>query len=310
MKKYVLSVVAGVAMSASAFAADLPAKAPKVVAAPASPWEIALGAAVVSDYNFRGISQSNRGISFWGYIEPRYNIAKDVQIYVGSAFETIRFPNNANVEVDFYGGIRPTFGPIAFDFGIWYYYYPGGNTFTGVFPSCSNINTPALFCNAIKSNVSFLEFYGKATWTVNDSLSFGANLFYSPSWLNSGAPGTYGSLTAKVTAPAGMLAKDWGAYVSGEIGHYWFGTTDAFYGTIKLPEYTTWNVGVGVTYQIFTVDLRYYNTDLSRANCNVLTSDHTATFNVAAISAINNGGESKWCGDAIILKLAVDTTIK
>ena len=65
-----------------------------------------------------------------------------------------------------------------------------------------------------------------------------------------------------------------------------------------------------MTYQIFTVDLRYYDTDLSKGNCNVLTGDHTATFNPAAISAINNGGESKWCSSAIILKLAVDYTAK
>ena len=311
MKKFVLSVVATLAVVASpALAADMPAKAPKAPVAAPSPFELAIGAALVSDYNFRGISQSDRKPSLWGYIEPRYNISKDVQIYAGLGVETIKFPNNANLEVDLYAGIRPTIGPVAFDFGVWYYYYPGGTTFTGVFPSCANTSTPLLFCNSIKNNVSFVEFFGKATWTVNDSLALGANAFYAPNWLNTGAPGTYGALTAKVTAPSSMLAKDWGAYVSGEVGHYWFGTTDAFYGTIKLPEYNTWNFGIGVTYQVFTVDLRYYDTNLSRGNCNVLTSDHGATFSAAAVSAINNGGESKWCSSTVILKLAIDTTIK
>ena len=49
MKKVVLSVVAALAVSAAApaFAADMPAKAPKVVAPapPPSPWDIAFGAA-------------------------------------------------------------------------------------------------------------------------------------------------------------------------------------------------------------------------------------------------------------------------
>ena len=64
MKKVVLSVVAALAVSvaAPALAADMPAKAPKVAPAAApSPWDIAFGAAVTSDYNFRGISQSDRG---------------------------------------------------------------------------------------------------------------------------------------------------------------------------------------------------------------------------------------------------------
>ena len=238
MKKLVLSVVAALAVSAtSAFAADMPVKAAKAAPAPPpSPWEVAMGASFNSDYNFRGISQSNRKPSIWGYVEPRFNVAKDVQLYLGLGYESIEFPNNAKSEVDFYGGIRPTFGPLAFDFGLWYYYYPGGTQFTGVFPSCANTNTPALFCNSIKSNVSFAELYGKVTWTVNDSLAFGGNLFYAWNWLNTGAPGTYGSLTSKITAPSTMMPTDWGAYLSGELGHYWFGTTDAFYGLIKLPD--------------------------------------------------------------------------
>ena len=30
---------------------------------------------------------------------------------------------------------------------------------------------------------------------------------------------------------------------------------------------------------MFTVDLRYFDTDLSKGDCNAFTGDHTATFN-------------------------------
>src|ERR1700744_4456399 len=73
MKKMVL-VAAIVAMTGSAFAADMPLKAVKAPApAPFDPWDIAFGAAVMNDYLFRGVTQSNHNPSVAAYFEPRYN---------------------------------------------------------------------------------------------------------------------------------------------------------------------------------------------------------------------------------------------
>ena len=86
----------------------------------------------MNDYIFRGVTQSNHKPSVAAYFEPRYNVNKDVQLYVGVAGESISFPNRAAAEIDIYGGIRPTFGMFAFDFGVWGYLYPGGQCFDGV----------------------------------------------------------------------------------------------------------------------------------------------------------------------------------
>ena len=83
----------------------------------------------MSDYIFRGVTQSNHKPSVAAYFEPRYNVNKDLQLYVGTSAESISFPNRAAAEVDIYGGIRPTFGMFAFDFGVWGYLYPGGQCF-------------------------------------------------------------------------------------------------------------------------------------------------------------------------------------
>ena len=48
---------------------------------------------------------------------------------------------------------------------------------------------------------------------------------------------------------------------------------------INYADYNTWNIGIGFTYKVFTLDFRYSDTDLSQGNCNAFTSDHTATFN-------------------------------
>ena len=79
----------------------------------------AFGAGIVSDYIFRGVTQSNHNPSVTAYFEPRYNVNKDLQLYIGTSTESISFANRAAAEVDVYGGIRPTFGAFAFDIGVW-----------------------------------------------------------------------------------------------------------------------------------------------------------------------------------------------
>ena len=130
MKKVVLSVVAAVALATPALAADLKmlTKAPPP---PPSPWDFAFGDAIMTDYMWRGITQSNHRGSVAAYFEPRYNFSDSLQGYVGLSGESIDFPNHAAAEIDFYGGIRPTFGKLALDFGAWLYYYPGGQCFSG-----------------------------------------------------------------------------------------------------------------------------------------------------------------------------------
>ena len=79
-------------------------------------------------------------------------------------------------------------------------------------------------------------------------------------------------------------------YISGEYGRQWFGTSDSFYGVpafpngIKEPDYNTWNIGVGFTYKVFTLDLRYSDTDLSKGDCNAFTSDYNTRGNITANS--------------------------
>jgi len=322
MKKLVLSATAALLLSTGlAVAADLAVKAPPAAAPPPpNPFDIAFGAALMSDYNFRGISQSNHKPSVNAYFEPRYNVTPNIQLYAGAGGYSIEFPNNAAAEIDFYGGIRPTFDKLALDFGVWYYYYPGGREFLGIVPAgleplftpnpfCTNLFTAAnLSCNAIKKDLSFVEVYAKATYTFNDNFAVGVAGYYDPDWLNSGADGWYVNGNAKYTGTT--LPNGLGWYVSGDIAHYWLGTTDGFYLFTNLPDYTTWDIGFGLTYKVFTLDFRYYDTDLSKAECNVLTGAHNASFSVSNITAINPSGlGTNWCGGWFVVALKADLTL-
>lgn len=310
MKKLFQAAVAVTALcTTSALAADLKPvlKAPVAPVAAPSPWDFAVGGALMTDYNFRGISQSNRGASGTVYEETRYNVNADWQLYAGSQYWSVALPTNPSCECDLYGGIRPTFGPVAFDFGFIYYWYPKERQ---VFLDAAGHGI--LFNNgtgiATLRDTDYYEGYGKATYeAMKDRLWLGANFYYSPDWLNTGAYGAYGSVTAKVAGPAVKVnigpVDELGWYVSGEFGHYWLGTTDLILGSVNLPDYNTWNLGLAITYKTFTFDFRYYDTDLSKTECFALTGD---------LRGLNGGGgalgSSNWCNPAFVFAAKFDIT--
>src|SRR5258706_5047589 len=278
MKKLACAVALALGCSTvSGLAADLdkkmPVKAPAM--APMSPWDFAFGAALMSDYNFRGITQSNHKPSVAAYFEPRYNFNDSLQGYVGVAGESISVPNRAAAEIDFYAGLRPTFGKLALDFRFWEYWYPGGTCFnnlpfTGA--DCTDNGALPINGNVIKADLSFWEVYGKATYTLNDQFSFGGSVFYSPSVLNSGADGTYIAGTAKYVLPT-VLPNGIGWFVSADVGHWFLGTSDSFYctpnaagtawggvfsGGIPYKSSTNLDVGLAFTWKQFPLDLRHF----------------------------------------------------
>jgi hypothetical protein len=312
---------------APARAADLPAKKiyKKAVVAPVeSPWDVAFGGAVMNDYIFRGITQSNHMPALAAYVEPRYAITKDLQLYAGVSGENVSFANRAAAEIDIYGGLRPTFGAFALDVGVWGYLYPGGScadsVLTGGVPGggVCPVSTSTIFLangNVMKKDVSFFEAYGKLNYTVNDQWQFGVNEFYSPNFLNSGAAGDYASVIGRFTAPEKTFGSSGvGLYVSGEFGRQFLGRTGAFYGVpaspagIKYADYNTWNIGVGFTYKVFTLDLRYSDTDLNKGNCSAFTSAFNASGSVNVTPINPSGTGSNWCGTAGIVKLSADLT--
>ena len=86
MKKVVLSVVAALALTATvpALAADMPVKAaPAAPAAAPSPWDVAFGAAFTTDYDLRGVSQSNHKPAAQGYFEVDYTATDWLKLYAG-----------------------------------------------------------------------------------------------------------------------------------------------------------------------------------------------------------------------------------
>jgi uncharacterized protein (TIGR02001 family) len=271
------------ALTVTAQSADLPAGAkvlPPQAAAPAAslPFDIAFGAKLLTDYNFRGISQSDRNPAAQGYVELQ---AFDNLIYVGTFVSTVDLPTRPDAEVDLTFGVRPKLGPVTFDFGGIAYFYPGERQFVvggvGLTPR----------------DTDFVEIAGKASYTFAEVFTVGAAVYHAWDWLGTGADGTYVSGTAKWTTPIE------GVSVSGELGHYFLGRATDPGPAFNIPDYTYWNVGVGYTFKNITVDLRYHDTDATRSECFLITTDP---------AGVTNGGRSRWCNPAVVASLAVDFT--
>jgi uncharacterized protein (TIGR02001 family) len=309
----------------SALAADLPSvKGVPVAPIAVNPWDFDIGAGVTSDYIFRGITQSNHMPSVSAHGELRYNVDTTWQFYIGMSGESIKFTNNnfpvgsPAMEIDGYGGVRGTFDKFAFDLGAIGYGYPDSpeGTKTILLGPTGTVTTIGL----APRNPTFMEVYFKPTYTVNDWLTVGLNEFYSPSYLNTGAYGNYLSGTAKLSGQGNLSA----FALSGEFGHQWLGKVDSIYsGGIPggstgyqyvgnangdLPSYNYWNVGVSYTWKFLTLDLRYYGTDLSRAQAYQLTGIPNGTYMSLGQTYYNT--TSNYADDRFVATLSFDLTSK
>jgi uncharacterized protein (TIGR02001 family) len=309
MKKVVLSVVAALAVTASAapaFAADVAVKAPKAAPPPPPPYmlDVAVGGVVMSDYLFRGISQSNKAPSGGAYFEPDLTTPIGV-FYVGIAGLAISWPSafpygftDPSAEIDFYGGWRNSWGPFSLDIGIVEYYYPSESF------------------NGATNSSDFYEIYGKVAYDFGNGFSIGSNVFYTPDLLHYSA--TFTGLGLTVGKPdaiyysgvASYAFPKWGdieTKISGELG-YWDIATSGFLLAgaginpgVSNPSYTYWNAGISFAYKGLTLDLRYHSTDQSVSDC--------ASFLVVGTLPGTFNGSNSWCDDEFVASLKFDTSV-
>ncbi|MGH8688706.1 MAG: TorF family putative porin [Burkholderiales bacterium] len=110
---------------ATAFAAI--AAIPGLAAADGSP--VTGNMAIVSDYRFRGISQTFDQPAIQGGIDYTHSSG----FYLGNWDSNVSglTYNNGSMEMDFYGGFRFNAGPVGLDVGFLQYYYPNAKLANG-----------------------------------------------------------------------------------------------------------------------------------------------------------------------------------
>jgi uncharacterized protein (TIGR02001 family) len=249
-KSLTLAALAATIAAGSAFAADLPSKkgaaiAPVVV----SPWDFNVGAGITSDYISRGISASGHLPSVNATAEVNYKFNDTFQGYVQADSESLR-NNTASMELDLLGGVRSTFGNFGLDTGVQGYIYPGYNP-----------------VSATASGINYYELYAIPTYNVTDAFTVGGKYYFSPDYVKYGTTGQYVAATAKYALPFGVT-------LSGEFGREILGSNSKATGSLgsvkSLASYNAYNIGASYAYKFATLDLRYYNTNLSTKDCATL----------------------------------------
>lgn len=238
--------------------------------------DVAFGVAGVTDYRFRGVTNSNKDPAIHGYAELQ---AFD-WLYAGAWASSVRFPSpfeltDPALEIDFYGGVRRTWQAFTLDVGGIYYDYPGENT---------KRTGPDL------REIDYWEIYAKPALAIGDFASIAANVFWSSDFANVGSDALYVSVVPKISIPVAATPSV-GFYVSGELGKQWLKKTSALPVEIDWKDYVAWNAGGGMTYKAMTLDVRYSDTSLTRCEC---------AFNY---------GVRGWCGGAVVGKLSFDTAL-
>jgi hypothetical protein len=290
-------------------AADLAKKQAETAPAPTAPatplWDFAFGGKLMSDYISRGITQTDHSPGVTAYGELRFNPNDANQFYAGTQIWTVRLPTNPAAEVDLYGGWRGTFGKFVLDLGGIYYLYPDNTRQFFIDQNgLAHVRPPAFVCGAppcvptTAKDPSYFEIYAKPTFAVTDEFTFGANVYYAPNWTNVRASETYLSGTVKYTF--GQT----GFSVSGEFGHEFLGTSSAAFGPTRYKSYNTWNAGVSYAWKQFTLDLRYYGTDLNKSACFVNTSDPRGS--IPGTLATQRSG---WCDQRFVATLSFDLQV-
>lgn len=126
--------------------------------------EWSFNAGVVSDYVYRGFSQSDGDAAVQGGIDFTYG-----QFYAGTWASTVEFGDGTDLEWDFYAGITGSAGGLDYDFGATYFYYvgaPGG------------------------ADYDMVEFKAAASRTF-DALTLGGSIYYSPDFFGADESATY-----------------------------------------------------------------------------------------------------------------------
>jgi uncharacterized protein (TIGR02001 family) len=117
-------VMALLAVWGGAWAQDKPAEAAKA-AEPDSTLSYNVG--VVTDYRYRGISQTRLKPALQGGIDYAHKSG----FYVGTWASTIKWikdsGGNGDIEWDIYGGYKGTAGPVGYDVGVLRYQYPNNS---------------------------------------------------------------------------------------------------------------------------------------------------------------------------------------
>jgi uncharacterized protein (TIGR02001 family) len=242
--------------------------------------EFSARAGFASDYIYRGTTLSDHGPAAGAALEATFGA-----LYAGTTVASVKLPTEPVAEFTMAGGIRPKIANIDFDLGVTYFLYPGerlpGET----------------------DGINYWEAVIRGDKSIGESIRIASGYAYSPNVSNTGAWSQYVAAGLGYDLPTRLLPQSLGVSFTTAVGYSWFGNQAQHLGNFPLPAYLNWQAGVTFTHKPFNLDLRYYDTNLSKENCFVFTGDPTARPGGRVDPITNPAGlVSNWCGATIVAK--------
>ena len=228
--------------------------APAPAAAPASDHTFAGNFGLFSEYRFRGISQTFKKPA----IQGGFDYSHSSGIYLGNWNSNVNegagFPAG-NLEMDFYGGWKKTWGDWGLDLGGIYYNYPGSDANRTVGTAITN---PRVGGGTFTGTVNNKEVYIGGSWKfLSLKYNHSTGDYFSQ-------PGTKGSHYLDLAATHDF-GNGWG--INGHLGSFklknWDIGTDA-----TKANYTDWKLGVTKDISGWVLAASYIGTN-GKGSCNV-----------------------------------------
>ena len=172
MKKTMISVSLAAALSAVAMTSVAQTAAPAAAPAPTPDWTVTGNATLISDYRFRGFTQTNYGPALQG----GFDVAHSSGFYLGNWNSNVAqaLYNGASLETDLYGGFKgELMKDLGFDVGVLQYLYAkSGKDYAS--PTVVNARGQVVPGPAQGEKIDNTEIYGGLTYGP-----FSGKLFYA-----------------------------------------------------------------------------------------------------------------------------------
>jgi uncharacterized protein (TIGR02001 family) len=221
-------------------------------------WSVNLGA--TSDYVFRGFSQSAEDPVFQAGVDVSYGLFYAGLWGSGVDFGPASKGDIANMELDYYAGIKPTWGKFNFDFGVIYYTYPNAKDSSG--------------------ELNYVELKAGVSGEFIPNLTTGVTAYYSPDY--TGEVGNVWTVEGNASYALPKFSV-FAPSISGALGYNKGDSAD--YKSLVAngdDSYLYWNAGLALAVDKLTLDFRYWDTNISDAGgfCNgkVLQCDERFVF--------------------------------
>ncbi len=210
-------------------------------AAPAPAVTVTGGATVVSDYRFRGISQTDKRFAVQGTINVNHASGFYVGVWGSSIDDYVAA--GSDQEIDIYGGYKKTFDGTTADIGVLYYYYPGSG----------GANT-----DFFEPYASVAHGFGPATAKVG--LAYAPKTKAQSCAYDPRCAGKAKEDNIYVYGELGGAIPDTGFSISSHLGY----NHGRSYLTNGLKDYLDWNLGVSYAYKNLSFGVTYVDTDFKK----------------------------------------------